>query len=209
MGEYIRKDGVEIKVGVLDELWLTREELHRLKADGWRGYCGGRWTDEIEQHLKEPGTLFLSSFWDHEQFKNERRTAFDNDNLYGYGRNNRALQVFFPLASADMLEHKPVYVWQKGSCGNGYQYVVKCHYDKECDTYNKHTGRNQYFCATIYGERYKDGVGRTILACDCCGALFSVGKAELANVQGDKFISQFVLARDRGVEQVTATGIPA
>lgn len=191
MGEYIRKGNTEIKIGVCDHLWLTRNELLLLKQSGYRGFYGGEYTNEIEEHLKSPRTLY--AFRTHELTLERLET----EDLYKL--NKPVYSASFPLAFAGTIDHESFYE----SVGEHRKtnYLLPCAYTNEAKPFLNTHNRPEYFSAYIVGERYLDGeAGRTIFGCSSCARLFSISTDERELIMGQ--IKEYVKAY-----QVTANAI--
>jgi len=181
MGEYIRRGSTEIKIGVCEHLWVTRNELLLLEQSGYRGYYGGEYTNEIEGHLKSPSTLY--AFRTHE-LALERLEAEDL-----YRLNKPAYSASFPLTFSEKVDHEPFYA----SVGEHRKmnYLLPCAYTGDAESFLNTHNRPEYFSAYIVGERFFDGQeARTIFACSSCGRLFSISMDDCELIIGE--IKQFV-----------------
>lgn len=151
MGEYIknRSTGEEVKIGVLDHCFFSRQQIEAWHNDPhWVGWYGDKAENgTLEYYLNNPNSLY--------------------DKIEGLRHKDFAIEIIVDDQTA--IEHDKVYIWQHGKRGNGYQYEVECQFKGQTEIW-----------ATIAGERYDEkGEGRTIFACDCCGALFNMPQSLL------------------------------
>jgi len=154
MGEYIKnpKTGEEIKIGVLDQCFFSRDDLLRFQREGFKGFYAGEYdnvahrTDSLQLMLKNPNTLYGLP----------KGCAFDPE-------------VHVLIVKGSDFKHHEVILQKKGNRGSVYNYMgLKCQQE----------GANEIY-AVMIGERYdKEGNTRTIFQCDCCEALFSITKEE-------------------------------
>lgn len=151
MGEYIQHPitGEEIKIGVLDESFFSKQELLEFKAKGFLGFYAGNFDtkegrqDSLDLMINETSTLF----------KLPKDCPF-----------NPEVHTVIVKLQGKSIDHHKVYLQKKGNRGSAYTYTEECQ-QKE--------GQELY--AVMIGERYNEkGEGRTILKCDCCEALFSL-----------------------------------
>jgi hypothetical protein len=157
MGEYIKNmaTGEEKKIGVLDRCFYSRKQIKEWLDDpAWTGWYAGK---------EEAGTLGY--------YYNDIKTFYEG--IEGLAHKEFAIGVV--LNGSDTIEHKQVYLWQKGKQGNGYQYTLDCQFNGKAELW-----------VTIAGERYnKAGQGRTIFACDCCGVLLSLPQGVIDDALGN------------------------
>ncbi|OGC21646.1 hypothetical protein A2291_06015 [candidate division WOR-1 bacterium RIFOXYB2_FULL_42_35] len=154
MGEYIKNmiTGEEVKIGVLDHCFFSRQQIKKWLDDP--AWVG--WYAGKE----EEGTL--RSFYD------DHKTLYDK--IEGLNYNEFAIKVV--LDDSDVLEHQKVHISHKGKRGSGYHYAEDCQFKGKTEIW-----------LTIVGERYDQaGEGRTIFACDCCEAMFSLPQQELNSI---------------------------
>ena len=148
MGEYIKniKTGEEIKIGVMDKCFHSRTQMEKWLNDP-------EWTGWYADK-EEDGTISY--------YLNNPNTIYKQiENLI---HNKFAIKIY--LDDANEITHDMVYVSKMGKRLSGYQYKVDCQLK----------GGKEIW-ASIFGERYdENGNGRTIFACDCCEAIFSLPK---------------------------------
>ncbi|MFA5893994.1 MAG: hypothetical protein WC903_08560 [Candidatus Margulisiibacteriota bacterium] len=147
MGEYIKNTitGEEKKIGVLDNCFFSRKQIKEWLDDpAWIGWYAGK---------EEAGTLG--------RFYEDPKTLYDGVE----GLNHKKFAIKVVLDDGVGFDHDEVQLNSKSHhLGNGYRYTVDCQFKGEAEIW-----------VTIAGERYnKAGEGRTIFACDCCGALLSL-----------------------------------
>jgi len=116
MGEYIKHPitGEEIKIGVLNHCFYSREQLLKFKADGFKGYYGDNFNDDLDNMLNN---------------KNGGETLYKLPESCGFDVDCHTVKV------KNGLEHSTVYLWSKGNRGNGYQYQLPCKQEDESEIY--------------------------------------------------------------------------
>lgn len=146
MGEYIKNriTGEEIKIGVMDECFFSRQQIKKWLDDpDWTGWYGDK---------EEAGTM--------EYYYNNPDTLYKD--IEGLTHNyNTLIVVYDEIAS---LVHEKVQFWQKGKRGNEYQYELACQFE----------GKLKMCVSIVGERYNRGGVGRTIFACDCCGTLLNL-----------------------------------
>ncbi len=152
MGEIVRHptSGEEIKIGVIDECFFSREDLLKIKELGYKGYYDGEYDDSLERMLNNPDTIY--SF--------DKKYAGITDIIFnvpipiesrtGFGTTEYSKHT---LPTYPGIQHEPVFLYHNGI----YNYKV------ECQEKNK-----TIIHAKAIGEQWVNDRRCTLFKCNCC-----------------------------------------
>lgn len=162
MGEYVKHltKGDVLKIGVLDIMYYTREELLALKSAGYKGYCDGQYTDDLDEILNDPHAIYsfpraLKAIEEvvfllpvpEEFLPVEQGNGEKGDCTVKQGNE-------FTLPTRRSFKHENVHLHHNGM----YHFREKC---LEADKAVIH--------ARVKGLQYISGQPCTVFHCNCCG----------------------------------------
>lgn len=164
------------KVGTCDDWrYVRRCEAERLSIGDMRQGTN------MDSALAEPSILYRFPFPDEDlpfgHFEGYDLSAINQRSMF------RALSLRVSETALRSMDHRHISERLKNGDwpGAGVNVAVPCPWSARFDALQlAHSPLTPL--ATLYGERYADGIGRTIFACGFCEAPFSLDEAELATV---------------------------
>ena len=171
MGEYTYTGDDEVKIGVLDEAFWSREELLAAQDAGWCGKLHA--ADELSGMLADPSTLYA--------LPPETPREFGQGSPYP----TRMVPFAIPFGVSwfPELEHHEVVV-TVGVYEPRRNAWLPCPMTDAGKAHCKGVNAPGSFYFLAVGERYtRAGRGRTLFACAGCGKMFSLEADDLAEVR--------------------------